>query len=74
MMNEKSGGSNMNIFSRTGSFLKDVVSELKKVRWPNRKELVSYTTVVVLAITFLAVFMFVVDFGISELIGLIIKK
>ncbi|XOS94684.1 hypothetical protein ACLMAB_21875 [Brevibacillus laterosporus] len=27
-----------------------------------------------LAITFLAVFMFVVDFGISELIGLIIKK
>ncbi|AIG24572.1 preprotein translocase subunit SecE [Brevibacillus sp. 7WMA2] len=64
----------MNIFSRTGSFLKDVVSELKKVRWPNRKELVSYTTVVVLAITFLAVFMFVVDFGISELIGLIIKK
>ncbi|MBG9796995.1 preprotein translocase subunit SecE [Brevibacillus laterosporus] len=64
----------MNIFSRTSSFLKDVVSELKKVRWPNRKELVSYTTVVVLAITFLAVFMFVVDFGISELIGLIIKK
>ena len=64
----------MSIFSRTGSFLKEVVAELKKVRWPNRKELVNYTVVVLLAVTFLALFMFVVDFGISELIGLILKK
>ncbi|WP_232699780.1 preprotein translocase subunit SecE [Brevibacillus daliensis] len=64
----------MSIFSRTGSFLKEVVAELKKVRWPNRKELVNYTIAVLLAVTFLALFMFVVDFGISELIGLILKK
>ena len=30
-------------FRRTGEFFGDVMSELKKVRWPNRKELTSYT-------------------------------
>lgn len=39
--------------TRTGpaQFLREVRSELRKVAWPNRKELVSYT-IVVLVMTF----------------------
>lgn len=37
-----------------GQFLKEVRSELRKVAWPNRKEVTSYT-VVVLVVTFVLV-------------------
>jgi preprotein translocase subunit SecE len=39
----RSGGRIRNI----GTFYKQVVAELRKVIWPTRKELVTYTTVVV---------------------------
>ncbi|GAA4723552.1 preprotein translocase subunit SecE [Brevibacillus fulvus] len=61
-------------FRRTGSFFGDVISELKKVRWPNRKELTTYTVVVLVTVVLLAVFFFVVDLGISSLIELILGK
>jgi preprotein translocase subunit SecE len=61
-------------FRRSGGFLGDVFSELKKVRWPNRKELTSYTLVVLVTITLLAVFLFGVDLGISSLIELVLGK
>ncbi|WP_400164681.1 preprotein translocase subunit SecE [Brevibacillus sp. TJ4] len=59
-------------FRRTGAFFGDVVSELKKVRWPNRKELTSYTIVVIVTVVLLAVFFYIVDLGISRLIDLIL--
>jgi preprotein translocase subunit SecE len=39
-------------FGRIGRFFREVVAELRKVIWPTRKELLTYTAVVV---TFLAV-------------------
>lgn len=69
----------MGFLARLGSgirkvpvFFKDVWAELKKVRWPNRKELISYTTVVMATVTFVAVFFAIVDIGISFLIELIL--
>ncbi|WP_126424764.1 preprotein translocase subunit SecE [Brevibacillus marinus] len=59
-------------FRRTGQFFGDVVSELKKVRWPNRKELTTYTIVVLVTVTLLALFFYVIDLGISRLIELIL--
>jgi len=59
-------------FRRTGAFLSDVIAELKKVRWPNRKELTSYTVVVIVTVALLSLFFFVVDLGISYLIELIL--
>ena len=35
------------IFGRIGRFFREVVSELRKVIWPTRKELLTYTAVVV---------------------------
>ncbi len=60
-------------FRRTGGFFSDVLSELKKVRWPNRKELTTYSVVVLTTVTLLAIFVYVVDLGISALINLILR-
>ncbi len=61
-------------FRRTGEFFGDVMSELKKVRWPNRKELTTYTVVVLITVVLLGLFFFAVDLGISRLIDLILGK
>ncbi len=61
-------------FRRTGVFFGDVWSELKKVRWPNRKELTTYTVVVLITVTLLAVFFYLIDLGISRLIDLVLGK
>ena len=37
-------------------FLKDVVSEMRKVSWPKRKELTRYTIVVIFTVVFMAVY------------------
>ncbi|MGO0058729.1 preprotein translocase subunit SecE [Brevibacillus fluminis] len=73
----KSGGSSVSFlsrFRRFGEFFGDVWSELKKVRWPNRKELINYTSVVLITVVLLAVYFFVIDLGISRLIDLILGK
>ncbi len=43
-------------------FLREVVAELKKVAWPTRKEVVAYSTVVVVAVTVVAALIFGMDF------------
>ncbi len=47
-------------------FLKDVISEMRKVSWPKRKELTRYTIVVISTVLFMAVYFGVVDLGISK--------
>lgn len=47
-------------------FLTDVVSEMRKVSWPKRKELTRYTIVVIATVVFMAVYFGLVDLGISE--------
>ncbi len=37
--------------TRLGRFYREVVAELRKVIWPTRRELVTYTTVVVLFVS-----------------------
>jgi preprotein translocase subunit SecE len=55
---------------RTGArqFLREVRLELKKVDWPTRKELVTYTIVVLVTITVLTSFVFGVDYVFSKLV------
>ncbi|MFD1207075.1 MULTISPECIES: preprotein translocase subunit SecE [Sporosarcina] len=47
-------------------FLKDVVSEMRKVSWPKRKQLTRYTIVVITTVVFMAIYFGLVDLGISE--------
>lgn len=53
------------------SFFRDAWSELKKVKWPTRKEMISYTLVVIGTVVFVTLYFYVLDLGISELIRLV---
>jgi len=58
-------------FGSIASFFSDSWNELKKVRWPNRKELTSYSIVVFVAIIFVTIYFWLLDIIISELVYLI---
>jgi preprotein translocase subunit SecE len=47
-------------------FLKEVRQELKKVNWPTRSELISYTVVVLVAVVFLTSLVFGLDLSFSK--------
>lgn len=49
-------------------FLREVRTELRKVNWPNRKELVTYTIVVLVVTTVLVGIVSGMDWGIREVI------
>lgn len=52
-------------------FFADSWSELKKVKWPTRKEMTSYTLVVIGTVFFVAVYFYILDLGISKLVRLV---
>jgi len=54
------------------SFFGDSWSELKKVRWPNRKELLSYTAIVLVVTLIITIYFWLLDIGISQLVDLVI--
>ncbi|WP_431956371.1 preprotein translocase subunit SecE [Nocardia lijiangensis] len=45
-----------NPFSRLIKFLREVIAELRKVIWPNRKQMVTYTSVVLVFVVFMVAF------------------
>ncbi len=49
-------------------FLRESRTELKKVKWPNRKELLASTAVVILLVLIVALFLGIVDFGLIKVI------
>ncbi|CAG7647507.1 Protein translocase subunit SecE [Paenibacillus solanacearum] len=60
-------------FGSTFSFFTDCWSELKKVKWPTRKEMTSYTLVVLFTVAFVTLYFYVLDLGISELLRLVFQ-
>lgn len=54
-----------------GKFFRNVNEEMRKVRWPNKKELTKYTVTVVTTLVAFTIFFALVDLGISALINLI---
>ncbi len=52
-------------------FFREVVSEVKKVSWPNAKDLTNHTLVVVVLILLFAIVIGIVDFGLGKLFTLI---
>jgi preprotein translocase subunit SecE len=61
------------LFKRVRNYLADVWAELKKVSWVQRKELFTTTLVVIIFSSVLALFVGVVDFIFSRLLGIILK-
>ncbi|PTR31318.1 protein translocase subunit secE/sec61 gamma [Rhodococcus sp. OK519] len=52
-----------NIFKRIRRFLREVVAELRKVIWPNRKQMITYTSVVLVFVAFMVTFISLLDLG-----------
>ncbi len=55
-------------------FLKGAWSELKKVHWLGRRELVAFTGVVLIAVTIVAILIFLVDTSLSKLLQVFLRK
>ena len=55
----------------SGTTCKQVVAELRKVIWPNRKQMVSYTTVVLVFLAFMVTLIGLVDLGLAKLVMLV---
>ena len=54
-------------------FIKDSREELKKVTWPDRDEVTSFTVVVIVAVCVISVFLWLVDTGLMALITVVMK-
>lgn len=59
--------------SRFKKFLREVRAELKKVSWPNKKELISYTGIVFVSVVVVALMVWVVDTVFNEALKAIIQ-
>lgn len=56
------------IFGRMGRFVREVVAELRKVIWPTRKELLTYTAVVVVFVTIILTIVGLLDLGFAKVV------
>ncbi|SFA97282.1 preprotein translocase subunit SecE [Amycolatopsis marina] len=59
------------LFRRLSRFLREVWAELRKVIWPNRKQMVTYTTAVLIFVVFMVSLVFVLDLGFNEVVALV---
>lgn len=61
----------MNIFKKVTNFLREVKQELSKVSWSNRQELIGSTMVVIVVTTLLALFIGLIDLGLTRILRLV---
>ncbi len=54
------------LVARLVNFVREVVAELRKVIWPTRKELLTYTTVVIIFVTMMFVIVAGLDYGFAR--------
>jgi preprotein translocase subunit SecE len=64
----KSRGPSVNPIAYVYNYLKQVVAELRKVIWPNRKQMMTYTSVVLAFLVFMVTLIGLVDFGLAKLV------
>jgi len=60
-----------NVFARLGTYLRDVRSEMKRVVWPGREEVVNSSIVVVVTLIFFVFFTLIVDAVVVQALDLL---
>jgi preprotein translocase subunit SecE len=55
-----------NIFVRIVRYLREVVSEMRKVIWPTRKEMITYSIVVIIFLVFMVAMTWALDLGFAR--------
>jgi preprotein translocase subunit SecE len=63
----------MNIFKKTADFLGGVKTELDKVSWSTRQEIMGATVVVIAVTAIMAVFIGIVDLVLSKILSMVFK-
>ena len=63
----------MNVFTKIQSFFNEVITELKKVSWPSRKEVKDTTLVVIIAVIIFGAYLFFVDLILQAILNGIYK-
>ena len=58
----------LGIFARVGLFYRQVLSELKKVLWPTRNMLTTYTAVVLVFVTFVIAVVSLIDLVLTKVV------
>jgi len=61
-------------FEVAKQFLREVKTELRKVTWPSRKDTLSATLVVLVAVFIIAIFLGIVDLGLSNAIKWVLGR
>ena len=62
----------MKMFNKLVKFIKEVRNELKRVSWPSRDDVRESTTVVIVVVLVLAVFIGLVDWALSFLVSFLL--
>ncbi|RIV38725.1 preprotein translocase subunit SecE [Micromonospora radicis] len=62
----RTDGDKVGLFGRIARFIREVVAELRKVIWPTRKELLTYTGVVIAFVTVMLAIVAVLDFAFAK--------
>jgi preprotein translocase subunit SecE len=71
-MSERQADKKPGLISRLKKYAKGSWNELKKVHWPNKSELITYTSVVLVAVVIVSAMIWVVDSAISFVLELLI--
>jgi preprotein translocase subunit SecE len=64
----KERGSVLRYFGVASQFLRESKTELKKVKWPTRKELLASTAMVIFLVIVVSFFLGIIDFGLIKII------
>ena len=62
----KSDKTKPSLVARTSRFVREVIAELRKVIWPTRKELITYTGVVIVFVLIMAGIVSLLDFVFTQ--------
>jgi preprotein translocase subunit SecE len=60
------------IADRIIQFLKEAKTELKKVTWPSPKQTLASTSVVIIVVIIVSMFLGIVDFGLAKAIRMVL--
>jgi preprotein translocase subunit SecE len=67
-----SGARSANPIAFVYTYLKQVVAEMRKVIWPNRRQMITYTGVVLAFLAFMVALVGLADFGLTKLVLLVL--
>jgi len=63
----------MEFLRRTQQFFREVAAEFRRVNWPSRNDVINSTVVVLAVVLALAVYLWAVDFGLTQIVEVIIR-